>query len=65
MCLTLLIKHTTGWYLWPVKGSLNNQCDLVEVLLVSIQLKCAALCATFLFLFFGLFLIIFSIFSFV
>lgn len=41
--------YLTGWYLWPVKGCLNNQCDLVEVLLVSIQFNCAALFEPFLF----------------
>lgn len=53
MCLALHI-YTTGWYLWPVKGSLNNQCDLVEVLLVSIQFERATFYGPFLFLF-GLF----------
>lgn len=57
MCLAL---HKTGWCLWPVKGSLNNQCDLIEVLLASVQFKRAALFGPFLFLF-GLFLNIISL----
>lgn len=63
MCLALHI-YMTGWYLWPVKGRLNNQCDLVEVLLVSIWFKCTALYASFLFVFWTIFESFFFSFSF-